>query len=104
MSSGSHAAAQVHENEDTMDILIEQERFPDGIYFTICENPEEETDPNTIGVRVKSKENEVREIDEVELMLGFYDEEKIQSLLKTDEEGKSYYNTYFPLDLEFNRI
>lgn len=95
----------VGENEDESDILIEEERFPDGIYFTYCENPEEEEgDPNTFGVWVKSKEKEIREIDEVELIVGKCNKERIESLLKTDENGKSYYNTYFPMDLEFNRI
>jgi hypothetical protein len=94
----------VGENEDESDLLIEEEKFPSGIYFTYCEDPEEFSDSNTFGVYIKTKENEIREIDEIELILGFYNEEQVQSLLKTDEEGKSYYNTYFPLDLEFNRI
>lgn len=91
----------IGENIDDDTLIIEDEKFEDGTYFTYCQNPEESECKFSILIK---KGGEVREIDEVEVITGNAPQEMLDSIIKLNEKGVKFYNTYFPMDLEFNRI
>lgn len=81
-------------------LLIENKNIKDGTYISFSSNISDDNDYRMFGCWVK-KGGIVREIDEVELYLGITDKE---NFIKTNKYGFKYYETGFPVDLNFNRI
>lgn len=84
--------------------LIYNKKIKDGTYISFSSNVEDENNVGRMfGYWVK-KDGIVREAEEASIILNTLTKEEKEKFLKTNQYGFQYYETGFPIDLNFNRI